>query len=206
MKLVDMQVKAYLDMLKSDAPAPGGGSAAALSSAQGIGLCIMVMELTIGREKYKEFDENLIPLREKMQELFAEILDLIDEDTCAYNRVSEAYKLPKDTDGEKEARSQAIREALKFATEVPYRTCAASVKAIELAGQMKGFNPNAASDIAVGVQSLLLGAKAAWMNVKINLSGLKDEELKQKFSQIKKEVEKAQITADRIYEKIEEEL
>lgn len=206
MKLVEMTVKDYLNTLKSDAPAPGGGSAAALSSAQGIGLCLMVMGLTIGREKYKEFEENLIPIREKMEVLYAEMIALIDEDTVAYNQVSEAFKMPKETEEEKALRSQAIREATKLATEVPYRTALTSIKAIELAERMKGFNPNAASDIAVGVQSLLLGAKSAWMNVKINLPGIKDEALKAEFLKVKEAVDGAAKIADRIYLKIEEEL
>ena len=111
MKLVDMTVKDYLDLLKSDAPAPGGGSVSALSAAQGVGLVAMVADLTIGREKYAEYEEVCKAAKEEALKLYSELVAGIDKDTEAFNKVSAAYKLPKNTDEEKAARSAAIREA-----------------------------------------------------------------------------------------------
>ena len=102
-----MTVKDYLDLLKSDAPAPGGGSVSALSAAQGVGLVAMVADLTIGREKYAEYEEVCKAAKEEALKLYSELVAGIDKDTEAFNKVSAAYKLPKNTDEEKAARSAA---------------------------------------------------------------------------------------------------
>lgn len=203
MKLVDLTVKDYLDVLKSDAPAPGGGSVSALSAAQGVGLVAMVADLTIGREKYAEYDEACRAAKEKALDLYTQLVDGIDKDTEAFNKVSAAYKLPKDTDEQKAARSAAIRAANVGATEVPFETVKLCLEGLKVTETIVGkSNPNAASDLGVAALNLLAGLKGAWLNVKINLPGIKDEELKAKFESGAELVAEAEIIAKDIYEKV----
>lgn len=203
MKLVDMTVKDYLDLLKSDAPAPGGGSVSALSAAQGVGLVAMVADLTIGREKYAEYQDVCQSAKAGALKLYAEFVEGIDKDTEAFNKVSAAYKLPKDTDEQKAARSAAIREANVGATEVPFETVKLCLEGLKVTETMVGrSNPNAASDLGVAALNLLAGIRGAWLNVKINLPGIKDEALKAKFESGAAMVDEAYTLANRIYEEV----
>lgn len=198
-----MTVKDYLDLLKSDAPAPGGGSVSALSAAQGVGLVAMVADLTIGREKYAEYEEVCKAAKEEALKLYSELVAGIDKDTEAFNKVSAAYKLPKNTDEEKAARSAAIREANVGATEVPFETVKLCLEGLKVTETMVGkSNPNAASDLGVAALNLMAGIRGAWLNVKINLPGIKDEALKAKFETGAQMVDEAYVLANRIYEEV----
>ena len=198
-----MTVKDYLDLLKSDAPAPGGGSVSALSAAQGVGLVAMVADLTIGREKYAEYEEVCKAAKEEALKLYSAFIEGIDKDTEAFNKVSAAYKMPKDTDEQKAARSAAIREANVGATEVPFETVKLCLEGLKVTETMVGkSNPNAASDLGVAALNLLSGIRGAWLNVKINLPGIKDEALKAKFETGAQMVDEAYVLANRIYEEV----
>ena len=198
-----MTVKDYLDLLKSDAPAPGGGSVSALSAAQGVGLVAMVADLTIGREKYAEYEEVCKVAKEEALKLYSAFIEGIDKDTEAFNKVSAAYKLPKNTDEEKAARSAAIREANVGATEVPFETVKLCHDGLKITETMVGkSNPNAASDLGVAALNLLSGIRGAWLNVKINLPGIKDEALKAKFETGEAMVDEAYVISKRIYEEV----
>ena len=176
MKLVDMQVKEYLDVLKSDAPAPGGGSVSALAGAQGVGLFMMVADLTLGKEKYADYQDVCKAAKEKGMPLYEELVEGIDKDTEAFNLVAAAFKMPKGTDEEKAARKQAIADGTLVSTEVPFRTMQLGYEGLMLAKTMIGkSNPNAASDLGVAILNLTGCIKGAWLNVKINLPGVKDE-------------------------------
>lgn len=176
MKLIDMQVKEYLDVLKSDAPAPGGGSVSALAGAQGAALFMMVADLTIGKEKYADFQDVCKAAKEKGAALYEELMAAVDKDTEAFNLVSAAFKMPKNTDEEKAARKQAIADGTLVATEVPFRTMELGYEGLMTAKTMIGkSNPNAASDLGVAILNLTGCIKGAWLNVKINLPGVKDE-------------------------------
>ncbi len=176
MKLIDMEVKEYLDVLKSDAPAPGGGSVSALAGAQGVALFTMVADLTLGKEKYAEYQEVCREAKEKGAALYAELTAGVDKDTEAFNLVSAAFKMPKETDEEKAARKQAIADGTLAATEVPFRTMQLGYEGLLLAKTMIGkSNPNAASDLGVAILNLTACIKGAWLNVKINLPGVKEE-------------------------------
>lgn len=207
MKLVELTVKDYLDLLKSDAPAPGGGSVSALSAAQGIGLVAMVSDLTIGRERYADFEEGCKKAKAEATELYAKLVEAIDKDTEAFNLVSAAFKMPKDTDENKAARSKAIADATLVATEVPFETLTLCMDALKVTETIVGkSNPNAASDLGVAALNLLAGIKGAWLNVMINLPGVKDEAAKAKFAEGAKMVEEAEAIADAIYNKVLESL
>lgn len=176
MKLVDLKVNEYLDVLKSDAPAPGGGSVSALAGTQGVGLFMMVADLTIGKEKYADYQEICKEAKTKGTELYKKLFEGIDKDTEAFNLVSSAFKMPKNTDEEKAARKQAIADGTLVATQVPFDTMRYCYEGLKTAQSMVGkSNPNAASDLGVAVLNLMAGIKGAWLNVKINLPGVKDE-------------------------------
>ena len=200
MKLVEMKVNEYLDVLKSDAPAPGGGSASALAAAQGVALVSMVCDLTLGKEKYAEYQDVCGEAKAKASDLYSKLVASIDKDTEAFNLVSAAFKMPKGTDEEKAARSKAIADGTLVATEVPFETmtlCAEGLKTVEkVVGKS---NPNAASDLGVAALNLLSGVKGAWLNVLINLPGIKDEALKEKFMTGRKTIIEAEALAARIY-------
>ena len=184
MKLIDMTVKDYLDLLKSDAPAPGGGSVSALTGAQGLALMLMVADLTLTREKYQTDHELCRQVKEAGQPLFEAMSEAMDRDTDAYNLVFAAYKLPKETDDEKAARSRAIGEANLTATKVPFEVMTLAHEGLKLASKLVNHsNTNAASDLGVAASCMETAAKGAWQNVLINLPGVKDPEQAKDFEE-----------------------
>lgn len=177
MKLIEMNVSDYLDLMASDAPAPGGGSAAALCGVQGAALAAMVAGLTIGRKKYAEFEENALAVREAELALVEKLKAQIDKDTEAFNLVAAAFKLPKATDEEKAARSSAIQAATLVAAQVPLETMELALEALRWAEKLlNGFNDSAASDLGVAAWNFMACIQGAWLNVCINLGSLKDRE------------------------------
>lgn len=176
MKLSDLTVKGFVEELASDSPAPGGGSVAALAGSLGAALSAMVAGLTVGKEKYKENWEIMEKVQAEGTALQNRFLELMEEDTEAFNGFMDAMKLPKSSDEEKAARSQAMQEATKKAIMVPFETmkqCAAMIKLADIAST-KG-NPNAVTDAGSAAVLARAAAVAASYNVKINLMGLKDE-------------------------------
>ena len=177
-KLVDLTVREYLDVLKSDAPAPGGGSVSALAGAQGAGLLKMVCDLTLGKEKYKDFEAAVKEVRPVFEKAEEALTAGIDRDTEAFNMVMAAFGMPKDSDEEKAARREAIQKGTVASTEAPLENMKQAFRALEAAEKLAGkFNPNCMSDFGVGVMNLKLCIQGAFMNVKINLPGIKDEGL-----------------------------
>ena len=208
MKLVDLKVNEYLDVLKSDAPAPGGGSVSALAGAQGAGLFMMVADLTLGKEKYADYQDVCKEAKAKGPELYAKLFDGVDKDTEAFNLVSAAFKMPKDTDEQKAARKQVIADGTLVATQVPFDTMQCCYEGLKIAQSMVGkSNPNAASDLGVAILNLMAGIKGAWLNVKINLSGVKDEAKAAYFeAEGKKIYDDAEAIARKLYDEILESL
>ena len=178
MKLAELGVGRFSELLASDAPAPGGGSAAALESALGAGLTAMVCRLTEEKARFAQHRVELLAVRERAEALRVRLLEEMDRDTEAFLRVSRAFSLPKGTEEEKTARSQAIQAGLELCTRVPLEVMRLSVEVLELAATLPGrFNENAASDLAVAVLSLQAGLRGAWLNVRINLASLRDQAL-----------------------------
>ena len=208
MKLIDMQVKEYLKVLKSDAPAPGGGSVSALAGAQGVALFSMVADLTLGKEKYADDQEICRKAKERGANLYAELVESVDGDPEAFNLGSAAFKMPKETDEEKAARKQAIADGTLVATEVPFHTMELGYEGLMLAKSMIGrSNPNAASDLGVAILNLTGCIKGAWLNVKINLPGVKDEEKARLFEeQGQKMFDEADAVAHDLYNQVAESL
>lgn len=176
MKLTEMTVAEYLKLLASDAPAPGGGSASALCGAQGVGLCAMVAALTIGKKKYAEEQELCIGVKAEADRLCAALTDQIDADTEAFNGISAALALPKETEEQKAARRLALQAATLEATRVPLRTLELSRFALEQTLRLVDHsNRSCASDLGVAGHDLLACAEGCWLNVEINLPGIGDE-------------------------------
>lgn len=173
--LSTMQINEYLNTLASDAPAPGGGSASALSGAQGAALCAMVAALTVGKKKYEEHWQLCAGVFAAARTLNERMAQLIDEDTAAFNKVSAAYKLPKDTDEQKALRRAAIAQATLGATMVPMETLECAHQALLLTQRLIGkSNASCASDIGAAALNLISCARGAWLNIAINLGGLAD--------------------------------
>ncbi|MCI9597238.1 MAG: cyclodeaminase/cyclohydrolase family protein [Firmicutes bacterium] len=204
MKLIDLKVNEYLDILKSDAPAPGGGSVSALAGAQAVGLMMMVADLTIGKEKYADYQDICQKARARGAELYTQLAAAIDKDTDAFNLVSAAFKMPKGTPEEKATRSKAIADGTLVATEVPYSVMQLAHEAMLLAETMVGkSNPNAASDLGVCVLNLMAAIKGAWLNVKINLPGVKDETKAKAFEEGGQKIyDEAEAIARRLYDEV----
>lgn len=180
MMLSDMKVKEYLSDMSSDKPAPGGGSASAFCGAQGAALIAMVAGLSMGRKKYAEFEDLNREVMGKAAECKERLMQLIDDDTAAYNSLSDAFKLPKETEEEKKQRKSAIADATLVATKTPYRTMEGCLEALELADMILGkSNTNAASDLGVAVLNLQAACHGAWLNVQINAVGNENAEFVQ---------------------------
>jgi methenyltetrahydrofolate cyclohydrolase len=168
---------AFLDELASSSPAPGGGSVAALAGALGAALTAMVCNLTIGKKKYTPVEEEMKKILAQAQEMRGLFTALIDEDTQAFNKVMEAYSLPKDTEPQKALRAAAIREATKEATNVPLEVMKHCIDALALAQQVAASgNINSVSDAGVSAYMLHAAVESAALNVRINLNNLSDSE------------------------------
>lgn len=175
-KLTEKTLVDFLDALASSAPAPGGGSVAALSGALGAALVSMVCNLTLGKKKYADVQAQIAALLERSEALRHELADLLEADVQAYTGVSQAYGLPRATDEEKAARSAAIQEALKGATIVPLQVAEACVNVLQLctpAAEMG--NVYAVSDAGVAAVMAEGGLRSAALNVIININAIKDQ-------------------------------
>jgi formiminotetrahydrofolate cyclodeaminase len=169
-------VLSFLDELASAAPTPGGGGAAALSGAMGAALVSMVCNLTIGKEKFAGVESQMQEIRGKSEALRARLTGMIEEDVAAFDTVMAAYRLPKNSDEEKAARTAAIQQASKEATLVPLAAAHACAEVIDLCRPTAEMgNPNVISDAGVAVLCGQAGLKAAALNVLINLGAIKDE-------------------------------
>ncbi len=177
--LVKMNLREFCNETLSDSPAPGGGSVAALMGALGASLSGMVANLSAGKRGWDDKLEYFSDWAVKAQKLKDELLALVDEDTSAFNKVMDAFGLPKGSENEKKARAAAIESATKYAAEIPLKVMETSAKSYELLAEMaeKG-NPASVSDVGVGLWATRACIEGAALNVRINLDQLKDEKVK----------------------------
>lgn len=169
-KIVD-----YLDKLASSSPEPGGGSASALAAAIGAALVSMVANLTVGKEKYADVQDQIADLLKSSEAVRARLQELVQEDTEVYGVLAKAFKMPRETDEEKAKRNEAIQAACKEATMVPYaiaEQCLEVAKLSEVAADIG--NVGAVSDAGVAALIADAAAQSAALNVKINLTTIKD--------------------------------
>jgi formiminotetrahydrofolate cyclodeaminase len=186
-----LSVSDFAGSLASDAPAPGGGSASAAAGAYGAALLEMVVRLTLGKEKYRASWGDLEPLADRLHEARLRLLELVDEDTKAFDAVVAARRLPKESDADKAARQRAIDAANVLAATVPMQTAFFALEGLKAAPLVfeKG-NPNAASDAWVAALLLHGAALGALANVRINLPGVSDPELSRGFREDAADLEK----------------
>jgi len=173
---IDQPLRNFMDKLASKSPEPGGGSVAALVGSLGAALVSMVSNLTLGKEKYKEVQPQIEALLKESEKLRGEMQDLIQKDTEAYGSLSEVYKMPKNTDIEKTARTAKMQEALKKACQVPFEIGLKSLDVAKLAERAAEIgNVAAVSDAGVAVLLAQACVQSAALNVKINVNSIKDE-------------------------------
>ena len=173
---IDQPIRHFLDKLASKSPEPGGGSVAALTGSLGAGLVSMVASLTVGKEKYKDVQPKIEALLKESEKLRAEMQDLIQKDTEVYGALSDVYKMPKNTDAEKAARTAKMQEALKKACQVPFEIGLKSLEVAKLAERAAEIgNVAAVSDAGVAVLLAQACAQSAALNVKINVNSIKDQ-------------------------------
>lgn len=176
MSWADKTLREFQDALASDAPTPGGGSAAGVALGQAAALAIMVSDLTLAKESCKDGWSVSKQVKETASPLLDQGLELATEDSQSFDAVVDAFRLPKQTDEQKEVRRDSIRKATLGAAEVPYRTALSALELLRLLPELaKKGNGNAASD--AGVAGLLASAalKGAIFNVEINLQSLPDD-------------------------------
>ena len=172
-----LTVDAFFDALGSDAPTPGGGSGAAVAGAMGASLVGMLAVLTVGRKKYADHEPLMQAIAEQALEERGTLMALAAEDAGAYDAVSQAFKLPRESEEEKAARTAAIQDALRGACEVPLRIMERCCEVIALAKNAVLYgNKNAVSDGAAGAELARAALKVASYNVQINLGSIKDAE------------------------------
>jgi formiminotetrahydrofolate cyclodeaminase len=200
----ELKVLEFINLLASKEPAPGGGAAAALAGALGSALACMVCSLTRGKEAYAAHQELAAQAQDKALDLTASFLDLMDRDADAFWGISAAYKLPKGTPEEKQARTAAIQRELKACTEPPMAMMELAAETLELTASLLGkSNRSAVSDL--GVSALALGAaiRSAWLNVLINIGGMQDKELAGAYrARGEALLERALPLAEQIYQEV----
>lgn len=176
-KLMDMTCAAFANETASESPAPGGGSISAYMGALGAALGTMVANLSSHKpgwdDRWEEFSKHAV-VGQKIKD---ELLWLVDEDTQSFNKIMNAFGLPKGTDEEKAIRRQAIEEATKYATEIPFKTVQRSFDVFALCEAMvETGNPNSVTDAGVGVLCAKAAVTGAYFNVRINAATLQDKE------------------------------
>ena len=171
-------MREYIDEAGSNAPTPGGGSVSALAGALGTTMASMAGNFTVGKKKFAEVEEEAKGLLGKLDAERASLLAAMQSDTEAYAEVSAAYKMPKGSDEEKAARREGIQHALKVAMQPPLVAMRSCVEALRATRRMLEIaNPNLITDVGVAAHLLEAAARGAYLNVAVNLNGLKDERL-----------------------------
>jgi formiminotetrahydrofolate cyclodeaminase len=175
-RLVYQPLLGFVELVASKAPAPGGGSVAALAGALGSALLVMVINLTVGKKNYAEVSARFTALRDSLENVRAQLTSCIDDDTNAFNRLRMAGKLPERDEAEKLAKEKEQAAASEEAVRVPESTMKLCLAALEHAPEIaeKG-NVNCVSDVGTGAEMLLAGLEGAAANVLINLSGMSSD-------------------------------
>lgn len=203
--LASSTITSFLAKLASSSPAPGGGSVAALSGALAAALDSMVCQLTIGKKNYEDVQGDILKLSQQLKTGKKRLIDLIDEDTNAFNEVMAAFKLPKENEEQKKKRSQAIQRGYKKACEIPMETARTAKNILQLSIDVaKKGNKNSITDAGVAALLSYAAVHAAALNVRINLGSIKDDLFVKKISielkQLCNEAEKEKTEVETIIE------
>jgi len=175
MSLIEGTVRSLLEAISGPDPTPGGGSASALAAALGTSLLAMVAAMPKSRSNSDEEKVILRKASTQLAPLRTRLIELVDEDSRAYDAVVAAYRLPKTTDDDKAARKAAVQDAMLEASEVPLAVMRSAAEALAQAEAVaRCGNRNASSDVGVAIELLQAGLRGAGMNVRINLESLSD--------------------------------
>ncbi len=207
-KLTGMDLTAFANETASESPAPGGGSISAYVGALGVSLGTMVANLSAHKRGWDDRWEEFSDWAEKGQQYKDELLRLVDEDTRAFNKIMEAFALPKKTDEEKKIRQQAIEEASKHAMEIPFKVMETAYNSIAVMRAMaENGNPNSVSDAGVGVLCAVTAVEGAYLNVKINAMGIHDKKFTEKLLRKAEEIaQKARGCRELVLETVEQKI
>lgn len=207
-EIKEKSIEVFLDELASKQGTPGGGSAAAVMGAQSAALTSMVCNLTIGKPKYAEVEEEMQALLKQSEALRKELTDMIKADVDVFNKLMACYGLPKSTDEEKSTRSSQIQAVLKEATLVPLECAKACAEAIKLSGiaAEKG-NLGVISDAGVAAMAGYSALKSAALNVYINTGSIKDREFAEvQLQELEEIIKGSEIEAEQTYKIVKEKL
>ena len=197
-----------VDEVSRDSPAPGGGSVAALSGSLGVALGVMVANLCTSKAGFEEKKKDLSNIAEEGQKIKEFLVNAIDEDTNAFDKVIKAMRMPKDSDAERELRDKKMQEGYKSATEIPLKTVEYCYKALEICERIsKLMDDSMASDVGSGAHMSIAGAKSAAYNVKINLNSIKDKKyVKETGEKVELMLSKCEQLLSSISKKVEEKI
>lgn len=181
--LADLKIKQYLERAAAGTAVPGGGSVAALNAALAAGLTEMVANLTVGKKGYEAVEEKMRNIARQAADLRQALTVAIDTDAEAYGEVMDAYKLPQETEDQKQLRREKIQEAFKLAARVPLEVATHAARVLGLAEKaIDSGNKNAVSDGLVAAMNARTATLAALYNVKINLASIEDDEFVKKLA------------------------
>ena len=204
-RLIRMDLRAFADETASESPAPGGGSISAYVGSLGAALGTMVANLSAGKRGWEDKINLFSDFAAQGQQVKDTLLTLVDEDTNAFNKIMNAFGLPKGTDEEKKGRTQAIEDATKYACEIPFKVMETAYSILPmLSAMVEQGNPNSITDAGVGVLCVKTAVRGAYFNVLVNAQGLKDrafaEDIKSRAKQI---LDKNHADADSLIAKVE---
>lgn len=193
-----MTLEQFSEALAASTPTPGGGSASAQAGAMAAALVQMMCDLTIGREAYRAHDEAMRAIRTRSEGLRRDLLALVDRDAEAYDEVLRALRLPKGTDAEKQARSEALERANLFAIETPLATADACAALMGMAAELasKG-NINAVSDVGTAALLAYAGLRGGILTVRVNLKSVADES---RATRLRDRVRRLEVDSERLRE------
>ncbi len=196
--LKDLNIVEFIEKTASNEPVPGGGSVAALSGSIAVALAEMVANLTVGKKKYVDVQDDMKEVLSALEGKRKELINLIDKDATSFDGVMKAFKMPKETEEEKALRAAKIEEETKYASSVPLETAKVAFSILEYSKIVveKG-NKNAVTDGAVSAMMARTAVLSAIMNVRINLGGIKDKEFVEKLTNEVNELEKNAIEKEK---------
>ena len=190
MKYSELKIEDFLGKLSSTDSMPGGGVAASLVAVNGISCALKVCKLSLGKEKYKEHEELIKKSIIELEGYRDKFFSLMDEDAEKFKAMEDVYKMPRETEEEKEKRKKALEMACKICCEVPVVALTEAAKAVAIIITLFGkTNVSAESDLKIAMMFMVTAIHAAWENVEINLKYIQDAEFKNKVLEIKKGID-----------------
>lgn len=204
MRLEEMNIEEFIELLGSAAPAPGGGAAAALTASIGIALSEMVCSLSLGNKKFADNIDKITDWKNCARSLAVKALSGMEEDAAAYKQVNAAYKLPRDTEEEKTRRETEIQKMLIVGAMPPLHLMETALKCLELTSELVGNTTRmAVSDLGVAASNLEAAIKGAYLNVLININSLKDDNKRKEIAASAEDImSKSRALSEEIYDKV----